>query len=220
MLTMEMQDGIAVIRMDDGKANAFSNAMFDALEPALDQAERDAAATVLVGRPGVFSGGFDLKVVGGSDIAARDALVMRGCRHAYRLYNFGKPLVAAATGHAIALGGVTLLACDTRIGGRGDFKFGLNETAIGMVLPAPILEMVRDRLAKDKVTEAAIQARIYDAEGAVEAGFLDKVVDAAQVETVAIETARKLGEMPSDSYAGMKRSFRAPALKAIKAALG
>ena len=151
--------------MDDGKANAVSPAMLDVLEPALEEAEAGARATALVGRAGVFCGGFDLKVVGGSDTAARDALVARGAALSHRLYNFGKPLVAAATGHGIALGAVILLACDTRIGGRGDFKFGLNETAIGMHLPPPILELARDRLPKDKVTEAAIQATIYGPEG-------------------------------------------------------
>ena len=219
MLNMEIQDGIALIRMDDGKANAFSNAMFDAIEPALEKAEAEAGATVLIGRAGVFSGGFDLKVVGGPDAAARDALVARGCHLTHRLYNYGKPLISVATGHGVALGAVILLASDTRIGGRGDFKYGLNETAIGMHLPTTILEMVRDRLPKDKATEAAIQSRIYDPDGAVEAGFLDKVVDLDQLEATALAAAKQLSELPSAAYARMKRDVRAPALKAMEAAL-
>ena len=219
MLDLDLKDGVATIRMDDGKANAISNAMLDMLEPALDRAEEAAGAVVLAGRPGVFSGGFDLKVMGGPDAAAREALIDRGARLSYRLYNFGKPLVAAATGHGIALGAVILLASDTRIGGNGDFKFGLNETALGMFLPAAILEIARDRLARDKVTEAAIQATIYDADGAVQAGFLDKLVAPEQVEAEAFEAAKKLAELPSAAYARMKRDVRGPALRAMAAAL-
>ena len=62
-ITSTRQGDVLVIRMDDGKANALSNASIDALNAALDEAERDAGAVVLVGRPGRFCAGFDLSVI-------------------------------------------------------------------------------------------------------------------------------------------------------------
>ena len=53
--TYVLDDGIAVITLDDGKANAFGNATLAVLEDLLDQVEADGArALVLVGRPGRF----------------------------------------------------------------------------------------------------------------------------------------------------------------------
>ena len=43
--------------------------------------------------------------------------------------------MVACTGHAIAAGALLLLGADIRIGARGDFRIGLIETQLGMVLP-------------------------------------------------------------------------------------
>ena len=57
------ENGIASIAMDDGKANALSHQMWDELEEAFNQAETDNAIVIFKWRPGLFSGGFDLKEI-------------------------------------------------------------------------------------------------------------------------------------------------------------
>ncbi len=50
--------------MDDGKVNALGPTMQQALNDAIDQADRDSAgALVVAGNNRVFSGGFDLKIL-------------------------------------------------------------------------------------------------------------------------------------------------------------
>ena len=51
MLTYSLDNGVAIVRMDDGKANALSVAMIDELLVALARAEGEAKAMVLAGRP-------------------------------------------------------------------------------------------------------------------------------------------------------------------------
>ena len=63
----ELEDGVAVLRVDDGKANAFSFALIDALHASLDRAEKEAKAVAWIGRAERFSGGFDLGVMRGGD---------------------------------------------------------------------------------------------------------------------------------------------------------
>ena len=59
--------------MDDGKVNVLGPTMQQALNDALDNADRDdAGAVVIAGNDRVFSGGFDLKVLTSGEIAARD----------------------------------------------------------------------------------------------------------------------------------------------------
>ena len=61
LVSYQLNDGVATITMDDGKANALSHTMFDELNAAFDKAEEASAVVVLKGREGRFSGGFDLK---------------------------------------------------------------------------------------------------------------------------------------------------------------
>ena len=50
----ELNDAIAILRLDDGKANAVNHALIDGVNNALDQAAHEAKAVVLTGRPGRF----------------------------------------------------------------------------------------------------------------------------------------------------------------------
>jgi enoyl-CoA hydratase len=65
----ELADGIATIRIDDGKRNALSPTVLRELFAAFDRAQGDRAAVILTGSEQVFSAGFDLKVMksGGMD---------------------------------------------------------------------------------------------------------------------------------------------------------
>lgn len=219
-VTLDIDDDVALITLDDGKANAISHALLDVLEPALDEAEQKAGAVVLAGRPGRFCAGFDLQVMQGGDRAEVNRLLQRGGRLAHRLYGYPKPLVAAATGHALALGAILLLACDTRVGARGDFKLGLNETAIGMALPVFGTELARARLEPALLTASVIQARLYSPEAAVAAGFLDSVAEPDRVIDEATNLARQFARLSSGAYATTKRTLRRDTLQAIGASLG
>ncbi len=218
-VTTELVGDVAVVTMDDGKANAISMAMLDALEPALDWAQENGKAVVLAGRPGKFCAGFDLKAMQGADAATIAALVNRGGRLILRLYGYPRPLIAAVAGHGIALGSFILLACDTRIGADGPYKYGLNETAIGMALPVFGLEMAKARLAHSHLTASPIQARVYDPHSAVEAGFLDRVVPEADVLSEAKAIATQMAAMPGEAYAANKIGMRKETLDTIAASL-
>ncbi|MSZ31127.1 MAG: enoyl-CoA hydratase, partial [Actinobacteria bacterium] len=65
-VTYALTDGIAVITMDDGKANAVSLTLQAGINEALDQAEKDGVPAILTGRPGILSAGFDLKTLAAS----------------------------------------------------------------------------------------------------------------------------------------------------------
>jgi enoyl-CoA hydratase len=211
----ELRGGIAVLRVDDGKANAVSFALLDAANAALDRAEKEARAAVLLGRPERFSGGFDLGVMRGSDAGAIGRLVVGGGRLALRLYGFPLPLVVGCTGHALAMGAVLLLAGDLRIGTSGDYKIGLNEVAIGLTLPPFARELARERLSPPHLQRATALAEIYDPAGAVEAGFLDRTVAAGALEATALAEAERLAELHPTAHRNTKRSLRAAALEAI-----
>jgi enoyl-CoA hydratase len=216
--TYELVDGIAVVTLDDGKANVFSNAVLETLERLVDQAEADRArALVLVGRPGRFSAGFDLGEMT-SGVDQMRALVARGARWWLRVYGLGMPTVAACTGHALAGGAITLLSCDVRIGAEGPAKIGLNEVAIGMPLPRFAVELARERLAKSHFP-TAILGTTYDPASAVAAGYLDRVVPADQVVGEAVAEARRLGELRTGAVARTKANARQAMIDEVAAGI-
>lgn len=216
VLTTTLEDGVAIIRIDDGKANAVSQDFIAEMHAALDEAETSADAVVIFGRPGRFSAGFDLKVMMNDPAAAGD-LVTAGGKLLTRVFEYPKPVIAACTGHALAAGALLLLACDTRIGTKGDYKLGLNETAIGMTLPDYGIILPEARLDPRHFTSAVIQAKIHSPEEAVEAGFLDAVADADALEATALAAANALKALPDSAYAGNKRKIRKAAIAALHA---
>lgn len=175
LVSYELNDGIATIVLNNGKANALSHEVFEGLNNALDQAEQDKAVVILTGQPGVFSAGYDLKEMQkGPEEAA--ALVKVGSTLTRRLAAFPLPVIGACSGHAIAKGAFILLSVDHRIGVEGPFKLGLNEVAIGMTMHHAGIEIARHRLTPAHFYRSVVNAEIYNPEGAVEAGFLDEVV--------------------------------------------
>ena len=215
----ELNDGIALISLDDGKKNAITPDAAADIHAAIDDAENSATAIVLAGRPGSFCAGFDLATMTSGDAEAINALSLAGANILLRLFGIGKPLVAACTGHAFTIGALWLVASDTRIGEEGNFKFGMNETAMGVPLPDWALEPLKNRINPTAFLPIVTQSRMMDPAGAVEAGFLDQLVPEGQAVTVALETAAQLAQLPASAYAMNKLQPRARALEIMRASL-
>lgn len=218
MVDFTIDENIGVIAMDDGKANAFSFAALEAINKALDEAnEKDVAAVVIQGREGMFSGGFDLNVMRGGNIDDITRILEEGQALLLRIMKEPRPVVAACSGHAIAMGLFTLLACDARIGATGAFKLGANETAIGMPLPVFGVELPRARIDRRAFHKAVAHAHMFSPEEAADVGILDQAVAPEALLSTATEIAQQLGAMPRGSYAANKGFSNAPAIKLIEA---
>lgn len=214
-----IDDGVAVIRLDDGKANAVSHTLIEQLHASLDRAQQDADAVAVVGRDGRFSAGFDLSVMSQGADATR-GLVRAGGELLMRLYAHPQPTVAAVTGHALAAGALLCLACDRRIGSADvAAKIGLNETAIGMGLPWYAVRLGEARLSTHHRQRSMLQAEIYDMTGALDAGYLDELVSADAVVETALERARSLGQLPGGAYRTTKQRLRQSLVEEVLAGL-
>ncbi|HEB90601.1 MAG TPA: crotonase/enoyl-CoA hydratase family protein [Deltaproteobacteria bacterium] len=204
VVTRENRDGIEILRIDHGKPNSISKAVSDELIRGLDEAEKSADAVVILGKPGIFSGGFDLPTMGKGVEAAREML-RAGAILLMSIYNHPKPVVIGCTGHAIAMGTFILLAGDERIGAEGAFKIGANESAIGMTLPTFAMELARARISKRHFDRMIVHSTIYDPAGAVDAGILDRVVAGDRVEAECLEAARRLAALKQPAFRNNKR---------------
>jgi enoyl-CoA hydratase len=211
-------DTVGTITMNDGKVNVLSLQMLAELKASFDRVEADGVPVILTGREGSFSAGFDLRVLRGGGSDAYDML-RAGFALSVRLLTFPTPVVVACTGHAIAMASFLLLSVDYRIGASGPFRIGANEVAIGLTMPLAAVEICRARLSTPHFNRSVINAESYDPAGAVEAGFLDRVVGQAELVAEAQETARGLAILDMTAHAATKLRARAPALAAIRSAI-
>lgn len=216
LVNLSMTDAVATVTMDDGKANALSPAMFAALNDAFDGVEKtDVGAAVLAGRPGRFSGGFDLNVLraGGPDA---EGMLRSGFELAERLLGFPRPVVVACTGHALAMGAFLMCSGDYRVGAAGEFKLQANEVAIGLTMPRPAAAILRHRLTPSAFDRAVGLAEQFSPATAVTDGWLDLVVEPDEVVGTAQRIAASFAGLDPAAHANSKRRARATLLAEIR----
>src|SRR3984893_3472763 len=218
-VTYSHKDSIAVIQMDDGKVNALGPTMQQALNEAIDQADRDnVGALVIAGNERVFSGGFDLKILTSGEVQPAIDMLRGGFELAHRLLSYPKPVVMACTGHAIAMGAFLLASGDHRIAAPA-YNIQANHGAIGMTVPYAALEIMKLRLTRSAYQQAAGLAKTFFGETALAAGWLDEIVLPGMVLSRAEEAARDFATLKQQAHAATKLRSRADALAAIRAGI-
>ncbi|MDP5105669.1 MAG: crotonase/enoyl-CoA hydratase family protein [Polaribacter sp.] len=217
-VTYQSEEKYAIITIHNGKANAISHEVIAGLNLSLDKAEQDDKIVILTGTPGIFSGGFDLKVMSKSAASAKE-LVTKGSQLSLRMLSFSKPIIIACNGHAIAKGAFLLLSADYRIGVEGDFKIGLNEVMIGMTMHNAGIAIAKSRLTEGYVNRSVNNAEIFSSKDSVKAGFLDVIVPENQLLPTAIKVAEMFTKLNKKAHAATKLKVRKSHLEALENAI-
>ena len=213
-----LEDGVIKISLDNGKANPISLALANELITALDKAQEDGKGVLLCGNPGIFSAGFDLKVIAeGMDKA--HAMLNAGFLMVEKLYKHPQPVVIACEGHAVGMGVFMLLAADYRVGAKGPFAIRLPETAIGMHFTEVLKIIAKNHIAPHHHSRAIVQSRPYAPEEAAQIGMLDETATPEDVVNIATQRLKELCELPADKYSENKLHMREAEIKAIRASL-
>lgn len=218
LISYQLEDGIATLTLSNGKVNAISPDVIAAFNAALDRAEQDRAIVILTGQPGILSGGYDLKVMTSGPQNAVN-LVAAGSNLARRMLAHPYPIIVACPGHAVAKGAFLLLSADYRIGVEGPFNIGLNEVQIGMTMHHVGIELARDRLRKSAFHRSVINGEMFEPQGALDAGFLDKVVPAEALLPTALAAAQQLKKINMTAHRNTKLKVRKALLETLDQAI-
>jgi len=217
--TLTNKDDISIITLDDGKANVFSPKMIQDVNECLDKVPTESGALIITGRDGMFSAGFDLKIISSGDMQATMDMSLSGFKLLSRIFSFPRPILAACSGHGIALGTFLLCCCDYRIGVKGDYMIGANEMRTNMVIPIPILELISHRVTASHKYRAILGAEMYSIQDGVEAGLIDEIVDSKVLMEAAMLKAKDLASMGHPSYTLTKELFIREPLQKINDAI-
>ncbi|MEH6347371.1 MAG: crotonase/enoyl-CoA hydratase family protein [Bermanella sp.] len=218
LVSYQLDGKIATIMLKNGKVNAMSPDHIAAINGALDQAEQDKAVVMIVGQPGIFSAGFDLKVFQANPVTGVE-MVKAGSTLCRRLLSFPTPVIGVCTGHSVAQGCFTLMACDYRVGVDGPFQLGLNEVQIGMTMHHFGIELPRARLTPSYFQRSVNNAQMYSPAEAVEGGFLDKIVASEDLMKTAMAEAQRLSGLNLAAHKATKLKMRATLLKTLDEAI-
>ena len=217
--TLTNDENVSIITLDDGKVNVFSPSMIEEVSNLLDQVPTDKGSLLIVGREGIFSAGFDLKVLMSGDAEKAVGMLRSGFEMLSRIFSFPRPVVAACSGHAIALGAFLLCSCDYRVGTKGKFQIGANEVRNNMIVPTPILELAKFKLAKNHKQRALLNGEMYSIEDAVAPGYLDEVVEPGKLIETATTKAKDLATLGHPFYHQTKQLDQEEVIKKINAGI-
>ena len=217
-VSYQTNEEYAIITIANGKANAINHEVIAGIHSGLDRAESEKKIVILTGQKGIFSAGFDLKIMTQSTASAKE-LVRKGSQLSLRMLSFSQPIIIACSGHAIAKGAFLLLSADYRIGVEGDYKIGLNEVQIGMSMHHAGIAIANARLSEVYLNRSVNNAEIFNPNQAMVAGFLDSIVPEDQLLSTAIKVVERFAKLNSKAHAETKLKVRKPHLDALEKAI-
>lgn len=219
MIHREDRDGVAVLRMEHGKANALDVELLEGLEEAVQELEAAApgpAAVVLTGTGAIFSAGVDLFRVLDGRTAYLDAFLPALSRALKRLFVFTRPVVAAVNGHAIAGGCILACACDLKVMAEGDGRIGVPELRVGVPFPVAPLEILRFAVPPQHLQKLAYLGRTYGPAEALAWGLVDELAPPEELLDRAVAAARQLAAIPRESFELTKAHLRRPVIERME----
>jgi enoyl-CoA hydratase len=216
-MRVERSGQVAVLRLENGKANAISPSFLAGLQRLIGEIG-DARAAVMVGQGSAFSAGLDLPALVELDRAGMRAFIAGFDEVMLRLFELPVPVVAAVNGHAVAGGCVLALQADVRIGADRDARIGLNETQLGIGLPAVVLETLRAQVPGPSLAAIAMEGKLVSPREALQLGILHEVVPESELLPRALARAAALAALPPAGVRMVKASLRRAAAAAARAA--
>jgi len=179
------------------KKNALTAAMYEAMAAALAEAHADEGVRVILfhGSDTAFTAGNDLEDFAQRPPSGEDAPVFRFIVAAARAT---KPMVAAVNGPAVGLGTTLLLHCDLVYAGD-NARFAMPFTQLGLVPEFGSSYLLPLVAGYQRAAELLLLGEPFDAQRALDAGFVTRVVPAAETIATAWAAAEKLARLPRRS---------------------
>ena len=204
-VSIDVTDGVAVLRLDRPKMNAISlQVQADLREAAAELAERDdVRAVVLWGGERVFAAGNDVKEMADLSYAEMVKVATSASSATTAIARIPKPVIAAVNGYALGGGCELALSADLRFAAE-DAVFGQPEVLLGIIPGAGGTQRLTRLVGPAKAKDLIFTGRFVKADEALAIGLVDRVVPAEKVLEEAV------------SYAGQFSRGAALAVRAAK----
>jgi enoyl-CoA hydratase len=220
MIEVDDRQGVTILRLRHGRANALDVDLCQALLAFFEKAGRGPSKSVVItAEGGIFSAGVDLlRVLEGGASYIRQLLpaLHELCETAF---GFPHPLVAAINGHAFAGGCIVACMADYRVMAKGTGRIGVPELLVGVPFPPAPLEIMRFVLPSQHLTRVMVGGTTHEADEARTFGLVDEVAAPGEMLDKAVVAAQRLGAIHPATFSLTKAQLRAPALERMRAGL-
>lgn len=194
-VSIDVTDGVAVLRLDRPKMNAISvQVQADLREAAAELTERDdVRAVVLWGGERVFAAGNDVKEMADLSYADMVKVAASATSATTAVARIPKPVVAAVNGYALGGGCELALAADFRFAAE-DAVLGQPEVLLGIIPGGGGTQRLPRLVGPSRAKELMITGRQVNAEEALRIGLADEVVAPEEVLPRALALATEVAK--------------------------
>ena len=207
VVRLEKQDAVGHIVLDRPPANSYDRSFMDDFGAAIDAAAADDAVKAIVVRSAsekFFSVGADVTVFAKSDFDTKNAFVVCANETMSKLEQVPKVVIAAINGHCLGGGFEIALCCDFRIAAEGGYKIGLPEVSLGLLPGTGGTQRLPRLIGRQKGLEFVLRGTTLSPQEAKDAGMVDEVVPAAELQAKAHERAASYTQGPSCAIGQIK----------------
>src|SRR5437899_9069085 len=204
---LEKQDAIGHVVLDRPPANSYDRGFLDELDAAIEEARRDDAVKAVLVRSAnerFFSAGADVNVFAKGDLDLQNAFVVCANDAMGKLESTSKVVVAAINGHCLGGGLEIALCCDFRIAAEGGYRIGLPEVTLGLLPGTGGTQRLPRLVGRQKALELMLRGVTLSPRAAKDAGIVDELVPAAELQAIAVERARSYAQGPSYAVGQIK----------------
>ncbi len=176
-----MEQGVAVIAMDDPPANTYTYEMMRQLDEAVLKARFDVAVEVIVLRGAgwkFFSAGANIKMLATSDPTFKYYFCLHANETLIRLEQTPKLVIAALNGHCVGGGLEIAMAADIRLARKDSGKIGLPEVNLGVLPGTGGTQRLARLIGKSRAIELMVTGQTFTFEEALEWGLVNQILDA------------------------------------------
>ena len=209
-INKEIQDHIAILRLNNGPVNPISSQLVDELSRSLSEIRGVARGMVLCGGEKFFSAGFDLPELLALQRTAMKDFLQRFNQLCLDLFTIPIPTICALEGHAVAGGNILALTCDYRYASATKMKIGLNEVKLGLPVPYLADMMLREIIGNRYATQMIFSGEFMSFADAKTIGLIDAIGSSEELEDFTMERLAQMATYPSQAFAAAKANKTEP----------
>ena len=196
-------DGVAVVRLQNGKVNSLSSEVLRQLRAAAESlTAAPPGAVVVVGSDRIFAAGADISEFAGSQEARSIGRLFFEALNAVAA--IPRVVIAAVAGPALGGGCELALACDLRVCSTSA-KFGQPEILLGIIPGGGGTQRLARLVGPSRAKDLILSGRQVRADEALRIGLADEVVEPEELESRALELAAQYAAGPVQAHAIAKR---------------
>ena len=178
LVEYRMEDGLAIVELNDPPANAYTFEMLRELDDAVVRARFDDDVHVIVLRGGgdrFFSAGANIRMMQRVSPRFLYYFSLYGNETLNRLEHTPKLTIAALNGHAVGGGLEMALACDVRVAKEDGGKIGLPEVNLGVLPGLGGTQRLAKAIGKHRAIELMGKGETFSFDRAKELGLVNEI---------------------------------------------